>query len=277
MVPALVIIDVQKCFLKGGNLAVTDGDAVINVINRIRTTWREVFKLVVLTKDWHCQHHVSFASSHEDYSPFSDITLRYNSQGQLCDDEGTNVPGTVTCSLDETTKAVEQKLWPDHCIANVTTGGASSEIAEGLVTTRTDIFVLKGDNCQRDSYSAVWDNGNFSVTKLPEILKSNHVTTVYLVGLALDYCVFETAMDIKQLGYETYVVRDATRAVAEDTGMSAVSTMRSAGVKVIMTADLNGLLSSRTETSFSRNSQATPSPVILLLSVSLIMAATLKL
>ena len=57
---ALLIIDVQNCFLPGGSLAVTDGEKVIPVINDIRS----LFDIVVLTQDWHCSDHVSFASQH---------------------------------------------------------------------------------------------------------------------------------------------------------------------------------------------------------------------
>ena len=57
---ALLIIDVQNCFLKDGSLAVTDGDEVIPVINNIRKN----FDIVILTQDWHCKDHVSFASAH---------------------------------------------------------------------------------------------------------------------------------------------------------------------------------------------------------------------
>lgn len=58
---ALLIIDVQNCFLPGGSLAVNDGDEVIGKINSIRNH----FEVVVLTQDWHCQNHISFASQHE--------------------------------------------------------------------------------------------------------------------------------------------------------------------------------------------------------------------
>ena len=45
----LIVVDVQNCFLPGGSLAVTDGDQVIPVINRIA----KAFSNVVLTQDWH--------------------------------------------------------------------------------------------------------------------------------------------------------------------------------------------------------------------------------
>ena len=55
---ALIIVDVQNDFLPGGSLAVTGGDEVIPVINRILKT-RE-FDLIIATQDWHPEDHCSF-------------------------------------------------------------------------------------------------------------------------------------------------------------------------------------------------------------------------
>ncbi len=55
---ALIVVDVQNDFCPGGALAVTDGDAVIEPINRLigRASY------VVATRDWHPPDHASFAS-----------------------------------------------------------------------------------------------------------------------------------------------------------------------------------------------------------------------
>jgi len=63
---ALIVVDVQNCFLPGGSLAVKEGDQVIPVINRIA----KGFENVVMTQDWHTPHHISFASTHEGKKPF---------------------------------------------------------------------------------------------------------------------------------------------------------------------------------------------------------------
>src|SRR5438067_1616597 len=63
---ALVVVDVQNCFLPGGSLAVKEGDQVIPVINRIA----KAFENVILTQDWHTPGHISFASSHPGKKPF---------------------------------------------------------------------------------------------------------------------------------------------------------------------------------------------------------------
>jgi nicotinamidase-related amidase len=59
---ALLIIDVQNCFLPGGSLAVKDGEQVVPIINRIA----KGFANVVMTQDWHTAGHVSFASTQAD-------------------------------------------------------------------------------------------------------------------------------------------------------------------------------------------------------------------
>jgi len=54
----LIVVDVQNDFCPGGALAVPDGDAVIEPINRLM----EQFRFVVATRDWHPPDHASFAA-----------------------------------------------------------------------------------------------------------------------------------------------------------------------------------------------------------------------
>jgi nicotinamidase-related amidase len=49
---------------------------------------------------------------------------------------------------------------------------------------------------------------------------------VYVCGLALDYCVKATAIDAADLGYEAFVIEDATKAV--DTSNRGLRETRSA-------------------------------------------------
>src|SRR5262245_50567049 len=80
----LLVVDVQNDFCPNGALAVPEGDAVVPVINQLSRR----FAHVILTQDWHCEQHHSFASSHPDKNPLERIQLPYG----------------------------EQILWPDHCI-----------------------------------------------------------------------------------------------------------------------------------------------------------------
>ena len=63
---ALIIIDVQNCFVSGGTLAVAHGEEVVPVINRLVLS----FQNGIMTQDWHSVGHTSFAASHPGAKPF---------------------------------------------------------------------------------------------------------------------------------------------------------------------------------------------------------------
>lgn len=54
---ALIVVDVQNDFCPGGALAVPDGDAVVDPVNRLAAE----APFVVATRDWHPPDHGSFA------------------------------------------------------------------------------------------------------------------------------------------------------------------------------------------------------------------------
>ncbi len=64
---ALIVVDVQNCFLPGGSLGVEEGDRVIPVINRLVP----LFEHKVYTRDWHPPDHVSFAPETPEYHDLS--------------------------------------------------------------------------------------------------------------------------------------------------------------------------------------------------------------
>jgi len=55
---ALIVVDVQNDFCPGGALAVPDGDAVVEAVNRLASD----ASFVVATRDWHPADHGSFAA-----------------------------------------------------------------------------------------------------------------------------------------------------------------------------------------------------------------------
>lgn len=57
---ALIIVDVQNDFLPGGNLAVSDGDAVVPVLNRYIDAFVRAGQPIYVTRDWHPADHSSF-------------------------------------------------------------------------------------------------------------------------------------------------------------------------------------------------------------------------
>lgn len=57
---ALLVVDVQKDFLPGGALAVSEGDAVIPLLNEAIRAFSEAGLPIFATRDWHPPDHCSF-------------------------------------------------------------------------------------------------------------------------------------------------------------------------------------------------------------------------
>jgi len=74
----------------------------------------------------------------------------------------------------------------------------------------------------------------FDHTDLERVLRDHDVETVHVAGLALDYCVKETALDARRAGFDVVLHRDATRAinVADGDDERAIEELRTAGVRV---------------------------------------------
>ncbi len=203
---ALILVDVQNDFCPGGSLPVAGGFDIIPVINALQP----LCDLVVATKDWHPKNHSSFAANHGKQ------------------------PGEVI-TLD----GLQQILWPAHCVQD--SGGA--EFVRGLDTSRVAEVFYKGVDPAIDSYSGFFDNGHKRATGLGDYLKQRGVTDVYVVGLATDYCVKWTALDAKQLGFQTAVILDACRGVELKPGdvERAIEEMKTAGIKIIQSTDVLGV------------------------------------
>ena len=177
---SLIIIDLQNDFCPGGSLAVNDGNEIVKKINSLQT----MFSSIVLTQDWHPLDHLSFASNQDNKAPFETLEMYY----------GTQV------------------LWPNHCVQ----GTFGAKFHQDLDTSKANIIIRKGYRKQIDSYSAFYENDKNTMTGLDGFLKQNHIKKVYLCGLALDFCVYYSAIDAKNLGYETHVILNATKAIDLD-------------------------------------------------------------
>mmetsp|Transcript_39684 Transcript_39684/g.55351 ORF Transcript_39684/g.55351 Transcript_39684/m.55351 type:complete len:84 (-) Transcript_39684:405-656(-) len=70
---ALIIVDVQNDFCKGGSLEVKDGNDVIPVINNLRK--QKQWDMIITSQDWHAQNHTSFQSNHPGSELFQPIVL----------------------------------------------------------------------------------------------------------------------------------------------------------------------------------------------------------
>jgi len=195
---ALLIVDLQNDFCPGGALPVPDGDAIVPTVNALV----EGFDHVVQTQDWHPDGHQSFASSHPDHDPMDVIEVDYG----------------------------EQILWPDHCVQ----GSEGAAFHPDLDTTQTQLIIRKGFRREIDSYSAFCENDGETRTGLTGYLRDREIDTLYLCGLATDFCVKWSAVDGRNEGFDVYVVEDATRGIDQDGSLAqAWDEMNDVGVQVV--------------------------------------------
>jgi nicotinamidase/pyrazinamidase len=126
---------------------------------------------------------------------------------------------------DHASFAAQGGPWPVHCVA----GSPGAQIHGDIDATVIDEIVDTGRTPDADGYSG------FEHTQLERVLHEHQVDTVHVAGLALDYCVKETALDARRAGFDVIVHRGATRAVEVQPGDGerAVSELLSAGVRVL--------------------------------------------
>ena len=126
--------------------------------------------------------------------------------------------------------------WPPHAVA----GTLGAELHPNLDPSRITHHVHKADTPDRDSYSE-FDGHDQHGRTLDDVLKSHHVHTLYLVGLATDYCVRATALDGLSRGYTVCVITDAVGAVNIDPGDGdrALTEMASRGAQLISSRDVS--------------------------------------
>jgi nicotinamidase/pyrazinamidase len=124
-------------------------------------------------------------------------------------------------------------IWPVHCVRD--TWGA--DLHPSLHVPADAPVVRKGVD-GRDGYSGfgVRDprTGEVEATQLESLLRERGAERVLVAGLATDYCVKETALDARRLGFATVMLLDAVRAVdlQPGDGARAIEQMREAGAEV---------------------------------------------
>jgi nicotinamidase/pyrazinamidase len=193
----LLIVDVQNDFCPGGALAVPGGDEIVQVVNKLAAG----FSHVILTQDWHPAGHASFASSHPGKKPFDTIEVSYG----------------------------QQTLWPGHCVQ----GTQGAAFHPRLDVPHAELVLRKGYRRAIDSYSAFRENDRRTPTGLASYLRERGLERITVCGLATDFCVFYSAVDGREAGFEVSVVTSACRGIDMDGSIARVMrSMSEAGVTI---------------------------------------------
>ncbi len=199
----LLVVDPQNDFCPGGALAVPGGDQVIPLLNALGRR----FPQVLMTQDWHPDGHGSFASSHSGRQPFESIAMPYG----------------------------PQTLWPDHCVQ----GTHGAKFHRDLDLPMAELVLRKGFRPAIDSYSAFLENDRRTPTGLAAYLRERGLRRLFVAGLALDYCVYYTAVDGCQAGFDVVVLEDACRAIdLAGSLVTARAAMADAGAQLTTSAAL---------------------------------------
>jgi nicotinamidase/pyrazinamidase len=193
-VDALLIVDFQNDFCRGGALPVAEGDRIAGPVNALLDS----FDLVVATRDWHPPDHGSFVG--------------------------------VEVDPDKWRGADPPSIWPVHCVQ----GTDGAELHPALDRAKIDVVIDKGQDPNSQGYSGFQD------TTLAELLRERGVERLFVTGLATDYCVKNTVLDARRLGFEVTVVEDAVRGVDVEPGDSerALEEMEGAGAELATSAEV---------------------------------------
>jgi len=217
--PALVVVDMQNDFCPpDGSLAVSGGRDIASLINTLLNEPAFAFK--VATQDYHPKTHISFASNHPppNNKPFESFIDMKNHVG------------------GKPEETMQQRLWPVHCVQ----GTIGAEIIDEIDMSKIDLTIQKGMDERVEMYSAFSDSfGNMTAGAggvshdLADVLHAKHISHVYVVGLAGDYCVKATAIGAAKAGFETYVIEEGQRCVDPAAWTQCLEDLKKEGVKVV--------------------------------------------
>jgi nicotinamidase-related amidase len=179
------------------------------------------FVIKIATQDFHPPTHISFATNH----PFP-----HNKPFESSIDMKNWAPGKEH-------EVVKQKLWPVHCVQ----GTRGADFVDEFEHEKVDAIVQKGMDVESEMYSVftdVFGNSN-CVGKgvshdVVDLLRERHISDVFIVGIAGDFCVRYTALDAVKAGYAVYVIEEGTKCVDPEQGWrDTLQDFARSGIKVV--------------------------------------------
>ncbi len=183
----------------------TGGDEIIGTINHLARQ----FENVVLTQDWHCPGHTSFASSHPGRDIFETFDAFYG----------------------------PQVLWPDHCVM----GTPGADFHPKLDIPHAGLILRKGYHRDVDSYSAFLEADRRTRTGLDGWLASRGIKEIVVCGVADRFLRRLDACDARHFGLTVSVVGRSSRGIDLEGSLErAHRNMDIAGVDIVTISQLVG-------------------------------------
>lgn len=120
-------------------------------------------------------------------------------------------------------------IWPSHCVA----GTRGAEVHESLQKFMAEELTFdKGCNKEEEQYSG-FDGRNAAGQSLAEVLELLEVKDVYVVGIATEYCVRNTAEDLQKAGFGVHLIKDCLAYVDAQGHEDALKAMEEEGIDIL--------------------------------------------
>ncbi|WP_208379537.1 isochorismatase family protein [Psychromonas algicola] len=121
--------------------------------------------------------------------------------------------------------------WPAHCVV----GTLGNSLIPGLPDEKEyDVVIEKGIDPLKHPYGACYhDLAEEEGTGIIEWLQERKVGTVIVGGLATDFCVKTTVLQLSTAGFKVILNLAACRGVAEESTQLACQLMKDKGVKIV--------------------------------------------
>jgi nicotinamidase/pyrazinamidase len=121
--------------------------------------------------------------------------------------------------------------WPPHCVV----GTEGNRLLPGLPEEADyDLVIEKGQNPLMHPYGACFQDLQENIsTGAVEWLRKQGVETLLLGGLATDYCVKTTGLQLLQAGFRVILNLAACRGVAAETSRQSLEELRSGGAELV--------------------------------------------
>lgn len=240
---ALVRVDDIEAFGPKGGLPVRGAIGIIPVILALSACFAP--EQVVKVVDTHPPHHVGFVTEYTDFDvPNATFLTAEMVRSWDSSHLAPTAPFSVEWLRDEylpNHRDGGQWLWNVHGVE----GTPETQTFPELAHLQVALELPKGEDPRIDSYSGARDALGRS-TGLIEWLRERGIKRVFLVGLAFDFCVGWTAVDLADAGFDVYLVVDGTRSVGivtddgYDTNRVMLERLIRAGVHLITSDQIVG-------------------------------------
>ena len=119
--------------------------------------------------------------------------------------------------------------WPAHCVAG-THGGAVHEMLQPYMNEELTFY--KGCDRDMEQYSG-FDGCNKAGQSLGDVLELLDIKDVYVCGIATEYCVKATCLDLQKAGYTVHLLSSALAYVDEAGHHATIKELGTSGIRIL--------------------------------------------